>query len=358
LYAAVGRANIIIARVPGVPGLTTADRDQIVGQAHLIRGLTYHNLVKFWGEPAGMGVPLVLQPPADVPSASQVTRASTADVYTQILADLQQAESLLVAAGEPTDATGRVGIVRAIRARVFLYQGNYAAAEAEAESVAVMGYELAPTYADLFGVDPTGEDVFRLDFDPVDFNYLGYYYRHSEEGGRREITPTDTLAKAYDPAYDPTAAVVNYNPVDERGIHNISFYDTLDVTSIYGSKWATGVGSDDLHVIRFAEVLLIQAEAEARQAKLAEAEATLTPLRTRAGLGAAGLDTMSQANAIAAVLRERRLELAYEGDRWPDLVRTGLAVTVLGIPPYQQLYPIPRNERDVTNPPLPQNPGY
>jgi len=363
LYITVGRANIILQRVPGVPGLDPAERDQMLGEAHFVRALTYHNLVKLWGEPTGMGVPVVLVPPVDIPSASQVTRATTAEVYTQILVDLQQAESLMTVGGAPADAKrGSIGGVRAIRARVLLYQGNYAAAEAEAESVATMGYALEPVYGSLFAPagGETDEDVFRLDFDPVDFNFLGYYYRHSEAGGRREVTPRESLAVAYDPTYvvgDPTS----YNPVDRRGQRNVAFYDPTDATSIYGAKWLTGIGAEDLHVIRLAEVLLIQAEAEARQNKLLEAEATLTPVRLRAGLAAARVDLMTQAAAISTILNERRLELAYEGDRWPDLVRTGLAVARLGLPParaFQVLYPIPLNERDVTTPPLPQNPGY
>ena len=67
---------------------------------------------------------------------------------------------------------------------------------------------------------------------------------------------------------------------------------------------------------------------------------------------------MTQANAINAILNERRLELAMEGDRWPDLVRTGRVQTVLpGVAAFQTLYPIPLNELDVA-PGLVQNPGY
>jgi hypothetical protein len=65
----------------------------------------------------------------------------------------------------------------------------------------------------------------------------------------------------------------------------------------------------------------------------------------------------SQDDVLAAIDHERRLELAFEGDRWPDLVRTGRAVPVLGIPAFQTLFPIPQSERDVA-PGLTQNPGY
>lgn len=357
LYRAIGRANIVIQKVPDVAGLTASERDDLLGQAYFVRALSYHNLVKFWGDTAasGMGVPLVLIPPQDISEAGLATRATTGAVYTQILSDLTEAQNLL---GSSTDEH-RVTLmaVRAIRARVYLYQKNYAGAETEAQAVAAGGFSLAPQYGDLFTPDgdDTPEDIFRLSFDEVDYSWEGYYYLPYEVQGRGEIAPSVTLIRAYAPGFNgsPASFVTN----DERGQRNISFVDPSDGTTKYGSKWVTGIGAEDIHVIRLAEVLLIQAEAEARQNKLAEAEATLTPVRARAGLPAAGLNGMTQANAILAILQERRLELAMEGDRWPDLVRTGRAVSVLGIAAFRTLFPIPLNELDVA-PGLVQNTGY
>lgn len=358
LYRVVGRANIIIARVPGVPGLAADERDQILAEARFARALTFHNLVKFWGEqaPTGMGVPIPLVPASDIPSASQITRATTGQVYTQILADLAAAESLMtLSGGGATTHQATIGAVRAIRARVFLYQANYAAAETEAEAVMALGYTLAPNYADLFTQDgqDTPEDIFVLSFTPVDFQLLGYYYRaKGAAGGRREIGPTLTLLQQYDPAATGTPAT--YNPTDLRGQRNVSYQGT----TVYGSKWPTGIGGEDHHVIRFAEVLLIKAEAEARQNKLAEADSAVDSIRVRAGLAPVDLVAMGQAGAIAEIIQQRRLELVYEGDRWPDLIRTGLIATVFpAMPAFQRLYPIPLNELDVA-PGLVQNPGY
>jgi hypothetical protein len=359
LYKAVGRANIVLGKVPDVVGLDPVERDDLLGQAHFIRALTYHNLVKFWGDTAasGLGVPLVLVQPQDISEAGLATRATTGEVYAQILSDLGEAEALLDPGAEDTHRA-TVMAVHALRARVYLYQKNYVGAETEAQ--AVTGFSLAPQYGDLFTPegDDTPEDVFRLHFDAVDYSWEGYYYRHDEAsfGGRREIAPAFSLIKAYDTAY--TGVPTTYNPTDLRGQWNIAFVDPTDGESVYGSKWPTGIGAENIQVFRFAEVLLIQAESEARQSKLVEAEATLTPIRTRAGLPAAGLDTMSQANAINAILNERRLELAMEGDRWPDLVRTGRVQTFMStVAAFQMLYPIPLNELDVA-PGLVQNPGY
>ncbi len=361
LYRVVGRANVLIARVPGVTALDPAERDQILGEAYFTRGLTFHNLVKLWGEQSasGLGVPIPLTPVADIPSASQITRATTGAVYTQILRDLFVAESLMtIGSGGAGTHQANIGAIRAIRARVYLYQQNWAAAETEAQAVAAMGYSLAPNYADLFTQDgqDTPEDIFVLDFTPVDFQLLGYYYRaKGAAGGRREIGPTTVLIQQYAPGYTGTPA--SFVTSDLRGQHDISFQAGTPPT-VYGSKWPTGIGGEDFHIIRFAEVLLTQAEAEAQQGKLTEAQVEVNAVRARAGLGPLDLVALGQPAAINAILQERRLELAFEGQRWPDLVRTGRAVAVMAIPAFQQLYPIPLNEIDVTSPPLQQNPGY
>lgn len=360
-YRVVGRANIILARVPGVPGLTTEERDQILAEAHFARALTFHNQVKFWGDTAGagLGIPLPIAPPVDIPTASQITRSTTAQTYAQILTDLAAAESLMtLSGGGGSTHRATIGAVRALRARVFLYQRNYTGAETEAEAVVGMGYALASDYADLFTADgqATPEDIFVLTFTAVDFQLLGYYYRaKGVPGGRREVGPTNTLLQQYDPGY--TGTPPSYNPVDLRGVHNIAFTDTVTPFFVYGSKWPTGIGGEDHHVIRFAEVLLIKAEAEARQGKLAEADSAVDAIRVRAGLAPVDLVAMGQAGALIEISQQRRLELAFEGDRFPDLVRRGDAVATLGLAPFQQRYPIPLNELDVA-PGLVQNPGY
>ncbi len=359
MYAVVGRTNVLIARVPTLVSTDPAwpaERDEIMGEAYFARALTFHNVQTLWGEqaPSGLGVPIPLVPVSDIPSASQVTRATTGEVYTQILSDLAKAESLMTVSGATPDAThGNIGAVRAIRSRVYLFQQNWAGAEAEAESVAVRGYALDADYGAMLNDGYSSEAIFVLDFTAVDFQLLGYYYRaKGAAGGRREIGPTNTFIQQYSPGF------VSGNPAtfvttDLRGQHDIKFQGT----TVFGGKWETGIGGEDYHVIRFAEVLLNEAEAEAQQGKLVEAEASLLPIRTRAGLAAARVDTMTQANAISTILQERRLELAFEGHRWPDLVRTGRAVAVLGIPAFQQLYPIPLQELDVA-PGMVQNTGY
>jgi hypothetical protein len=267
-YRVIGRANIVIEKVPNVQGLDPAERDDLLAQAYFIRALSFHNLVKLWGDTAasGLGVPLVLIPPSDISEASQATRATSGEVYAQILSDLGDAQTRIGSSTDPHRVT-LMGI-HALRARVYLYQKNYAGAETEAETVAGGGFSLASAYGDLFTAegDDTPEDIFRLHFDAVDYCWEGYYYLPYEVQGRGEIEPSVDLILAYSPGFNGSPAT--FVTTDERGMWNITFFDPLNGASVYGSKWRTGIGAEDIHVFRFAEVLLIQAEAEARQNKL------------------------------------------------------------------------------------------
>ena len=337
IYRAISRVNLILDKVPDVPGLTDAERNQILGEAHFLRALHYHNLVKFWGD-----VPMPLHAVSNPDEAAAYTRAPTADVYTQILADLDEAQAKMGTAN--TTLTASLGAVQAIRSRVLLYKGDWQGTIDAARLVYARGYALAPTYASLFTADGTAttEDIFRVHFTAQEFNELGYYYRFS---GRWETAPTANLYSSY-----------------ETGDARFSYSVRKSGSDYESRKFPTTVGAEDLHVIRLAEVILNKAEAHARLAQLDSAVKEYNKVRVRAGLTphTLGVQVTTQAQVLAAIWKERRAELALEGDRFPDLVRTGQAATVLGLPAdrlYQLRYPIPASERTVA-PGLTQNPGY
>jgi hypothetical protein len=172
-------------------------------------------------------------------------------------------------------------------------------------------------------------------------------------GGRYEVAPTQGpggILDAFDPASGGDSA--NYNPTDARGVWSVR----VD-SKTWASKFRNPSGDEDVHVIRLAEVILIRAEALAHLNRLPEAVAEYNRLRVRAGLAPDPVVGLTQAGVLAAIARERRLELAFEGDRWPDLVRVGEAVTLLGLTAQQTLLPIPQNDID-TAPGITQNPGY
>lgn len=348
MYRTIGRANEIIARVPGIAQLSASERDDMLGQAYAVRALTYHNLIKVWQPVGGAeGVPIRLTPPASITEASSVTRSTAAQVYTQILADLAQARTL-ISNTNPSRATR--GFVRALYARVYQYQGNWAAARDSAAAV-LPSYSLAPTFAALF--TPSGtrtpEDIFRVAFTEQESMNLGFYYLTRGLGGRREQAPTLNLFNSF-----------------EAGDARLATTVARSGSTRYSLKYPTPVGAEDFHIIRLAEVILIKAEAHARLNELVQAVTEYNKVRVRAGLAphVLGVDVVTQADVIAAVLRERRSELALEGDRWPDLRRLGTVNAVMAahiapraFPSFQATYPIPQNELDVA-PGLVQNPGY
>lgn len=337
IYEGINRTNIILEQVPAIEGIDADERDQILGEAYMLRGLHHHNLVRHWGE-----VPIMTATVNSVEEASQVTRAPVADVYAQILADLEQAESLM--SDDDQTTRGSVGAAEALQARVHLYLGNWAQAEAKADEVLARGYTLADDFSDLFEPDgaPTPEDVFRVIFTPQDYNNVGYYYLGNEFGGRGELALEADIIAAFEPG-------------DERAAWSLGGTDEEDSAT----KYSTTAGAEDVHVIRLAEVILIRAEALARQGELEEAVDAYNEVRERAGLAphVFGVDVTTQQEVLDAIWQERWVELAFEGDRFSDLVRQGRAVDVLGIPQFRTLWPIPQSERDVA-PNLTQNDGY
>lgn len=364
VYRTIGRANTLIARVPGVTRMDAAERSGIGGEAYAIRALAYFDLLKDWGTTADKdggpgGVPIRVTPPATVRDIGTVVRADTTAVFAQILADLANAQSRITNTS-PSRAT--VGFVRALRAKVLLYRRNYSQARDEAAAVLGLGYSLAPTFQALFTPDGTrtSEDILRLEFTDQDAMNLGFFYLTRGLGGRREVAPTADLRNSF-----------------EGGASDLRRDVTIGLsgTTRYGKKWPTPVGAEDFHVMRLAEVILIKAEAHAQLGELALAVAEYNKVRVRAGLPAHALGVTNigtaavpnvldtQAEVLAAVYRERRSELALEGDRFPDLVRRGVAASVISLQtgrpfaPSQARYPIPQGEIDVMSS-IKQNPGY
>lgn len=337
IYISIGRANTLIAKVPGVTQLSEDERKDIMGQAHLIRALDYHNLVKLFGP-----VPIRLTPPASLSELASTERATSAQVYTQILADINQATQLMSNDSRTVEASDVAA--DALKSRVLLYMENWAGTVAAANAVIAAGLELAPNFSSLFSpTAETPEDIWRVAFTATDYNLSGYYYLAKALGGRYELAPTASLQNAYESGDARLAWTIQRDSRNRR----------------YGAKWRSAEGAEDLHIIRFAEVLLNKAEAQVMLGDLSGAVSTYNMLRERAGLAphTLGVEVTTAIQVRDAVWLERRRELAFEGDRWADLVRTKRAMTVLNIPAFRTLFPIPQREIDVA-PKLVQNAGY
>lgn len=359
IYGAIKRVNTLLVRVPLIDALDPVERDQILGEAHFLRALHYHNLVKHYG-----GVPLRLEPVTDPDQVEALPRATVEQVYTQIIDDLTQAEALMTNETSPSTHAS-LGAAKALLARVYLFHGDYGLAIAKAHEVDLLGYELAPNYASLFNNDAveTPENILKLTFTEqvVQANLFGYYWLSDQldvGAGRFEMGPTQSLIDAYDTLSTDTRLAWNLKP-DPTGE---GWIEATQGGGSYGTKFPSPKGAEDYHVIRYAEVILIKAEAFARNNQLDSAVANLNLIRDRANLstftpGAAEVDT--QAEVLALVSSERRKEFAEEGDRFTDLARDPAnAVIVLGLAnPNRLLFPIPQSEIDVA-PEIVQNPGY
>ena len=345
LYRQIDRDNVILERVPQIASIPSDESDEILGEAYFLRALSYHNLVKYWGD-----VPMPLKPAATAAEAATYSRTPVAQVYTQILSDLDNAGKLVTATSDTRRAT--VDAVTALRARVLFYRGSltnssadFAAALAAVNTVLAGRDALTVPYEDLFTAtgENTSEDIFRVAFTPSQENDLGYYFL---QAGRHEARVTSNLYNAYE-------AGDLRKPVTTTPRSSGS-------STYQGNKYPTTTGTEHPHVIRLAELVLIKAEVLARQNDLAGAVTEYNKVRVRAGLKphVLGVDVTTQSDVMAAILKERRLELALEGDRWPDLVRLGLAGTVKTLTdPGYSLFPIPAHDINA-NGNLTQNPAY
>jgi hypothetical protein len=349
IYSSVNRANLIIDKVPTVSAIPEPTRSDVMGQAYFVRALGFHNLVKYWGP-----VPIPTKVTTGPDESKAYVRTPVNDVYTQVLKDLDSAQALTRNTANTRYATPVAA--RALRARVLFYraglpgnansQADYQAALDAANLVLAGRDTLVVPYASLFSAagNNTTEDIFRISFNATETNGLSNYYLSV---GRAEVAPSANLDAAY-PAGDlRKAASVAPSGVTSRPLN--------------GVKWSARPGTEHVHVIRLAEVVLIKAEALARLNRLPEAVAQYNKVRVRAGLAphTFGNQVTTQAAVISQIELERRLELALEGDRWADLIRLGRAIQVKGIQdrPGQVLFPIPL--RDVrVSPQLTQNPGY
>ncbi len=336
LYFVVNIANTLIEDVPGIDNMEPGMIDRMTGEAYFVRALCYFTLVKSWG-----GVPLQTTPVRDSKDVEAKARSSADQVYDQIESDLDAAITQL----GTFSVNGRANIwaARALKSRVHLYQGEYQQAHDLADQVIKDSpYTLASDYMSIFDYENpySPESIFEVDFTEQDGNSLAFWYFQDDLGGRYEYGVNPSLVNAYEDDDSRQEAVFYYSETD-----NYMVYKYRDV----------GSGSDNVMVIRLAEMYLNRAEALLNGATgTSTALDDVNTIRDRAGLA-----DLAGPVTLDIILDERRKEFAFEGHRWFDLTRTDQAIEVLPnvASSDQYLWPIPQGERDV-NPNLAQNPGY
>lgn len=339
-YEVINVANNVLSAIDVV---IEADQERVEGEAKFIRGSIYFELIKLYaktyqdGSPASNpGVPIVLEPTRGVTEGP--ARNTVEEVYTQIIADLTDAEGLLP---ESNGFFANKYAAAAMLSRVYLMQGNYAAARDAADRVISSDeFELVDYYPDEFPypgqvrVDNTSEDIYAQQVsDQNGTNSLNQFYASSADGGRGDIQIENQHLDLYEED-------------DER---LDLFFD--DDGSIRTGKFSNVFGN--IKIIRLAEMYLTRAEANFRLGTSVGATALedINTIRNRVGL--ADLTALT----LDDILKERYLELAFEGQFLHDIKRTQGSVGNLPWNSPKLVYPIPQREL-IVNPNLVQNEGY
>ncbi|GGB25436.1 RagB/SusD family nutrient uptake outer membrane protein [Puia dinghuensis] len=346
-YQSINTANNAIAGITGSQ-FSTSYKNQLLGECKFWRAYAYFNLVNYFG-----GVPLVLG--ATIATNATLPRSSTDAVYTQIVTDLKDAENLL-STTYPSAEKARVNkyAVSALLARVYLYQKNWTAAEAEATTVISSGsYSLEPNLNNVF-IKTSNETIWQM-VSNVSAGITGVTamgINWIPSGTTPAFVLYDTLAKTFE-------------ATDQRKVNWTKSLSYNGTTFYYPYKYKIRINSvsgNEYNVMfRLAEQYLIRSEARAMQNNITGAQSDLNMVRSRAGLG--NTTAATQAGLLTALEKERWVELFTEmSDRWFNLKRTGRIDAVLSLTkpqwqPFQALYPIPISEI-TANPYLTQNPGY
>lgn len=365
IYPHIYTCNAAIAGIEKSETLSFGVKNQLIGEAKFLRAFFYFYLTNFYGD-----VPLLLS--TDYKKNSVLDRAPKSLIYSQIVTDLKDAQSLLkdvYVGGDVLAATNeRVRpnkwSATAMLARVYLYQQDWSNAEKEASNV-IQNVNLYDTVklSNVF-LKNSKEAIWQLQ--PVTTS------PKNTQDARLFIIPS-TGPNVNNPLYISPRLLNSFETGDKRISNWLGKYtDTApnpDVNYYYSYKYKindpAAPVSEYYTVLRLAEQYLIRAEARARIDKLAEARVDLNVIRTRAGLS--NSNSTDKAVLINEITHERQVELFTEwGHRWLDLKRTETVNGVMSaVAPLKggawssnwQLYPIPLLDLQ-RNPNLSQNPGY
>lgn len=365
-YKTIGRASQTIEIANTFEGQTAVPGARVIGEAKFLRALNYFWLVRSFG-----AIP--------IQEISLVERAPVEEVYEYIEQDLLDAIDALPLKSEYANTElGRAtkGAAQGLLAKVYLYQEKWQEAADMANTVITSNqYSLDPNYANVWRV--TGENgpgsLFEIQArgEIPQHGVQQYSQVQGARGGDNGWgwgfnTPSQNLEDAFNEAgddirRDATIIFAGETLFDGRvvdaGVENPRYSEKAYSSANAGQS----DGDKNIRVLRYAEVLLIRAEA---LNELGQSSAALTPLnlvRTRVKLPA--ITATDQAEVRQAIWTERRLELAMEHDRWFDLVRTGQAEAAMAadgktfITGKHELFPIPNNQL-VQTPEMVQNPGY
>lgn len=366
-YRGIERANVILDRLDTFDGEESFE-NEIRGEALFVRSLLYYNLATTFGR---IQLKLEPTPTSDPGSSAQqgIQVGSPNEVYTQIAADLEEAQGLLPASRQDEVYRATSGAANALLGKVYLTLGQAGDAQTALERVVSSGnYELLPDYADLWGLEnennaesifevqystanPNESSSFTNTFAPADYTIPGVGPLTGE--GQAENRPTESMENAYEADDERFAVSMGTEYTDANSGETI---EERFIRKFESQPFADGQAGNNWPVLRYADVVLMLAEA------VGGSDGTGTASDGRSGWdlindvrNRAGLADVTQDNFYERLLQERRVELAFENHRWADLKRFdaqyGISLSSAfeegTVTPDRQLFPIPQREVDV-----------
>ena len=388
-YCGIARCNFLLE--PKENEIDFSSKSTILAEAKFLRAFYYFELVKFFGD-----IPLVIDERLGVQQIQQLERTPASEVYSQIEKDLNDAIAILSYKSESTHSgiKGRVdkGAALGLLGKVYLYQENWSAASQTFNTLINSGnYALASDYNTMFlkENENNSETIFDVEYSDqeggsygcliclegnltVGYQGIRQYDGPSYGDGNSYNLPTQDLFNSFE-NYDPRREATCLN-IDDF-IANNSVGTTYGIgagghTGFYNHKYMksrdemlNGIPDNDLtsgvnyRVIRYADILLMAAEALNQSGDDVTALTYLNLVRSRVGLFQ---KTSSGTVLYEDILKERRSELSCEGHRFFDLVRTGKAAIEITnfVRGKHELFPIPQDEIDLAGGNWSQNPGY
>lgn len=370
LYLSIRNANIIIKNVPNAKSLSENAKSQYIGEAKFLRAFDYFQLVRNWG-----AIPL-----RDEQNMSEINvpRSAVGDVYSLMISDLNAAESSL---GETVSVAGHPSkwAAKTVLADVYFYKGEYDKAAAKAKEViqsnaySLVEISSANDFEKLYGADVTSssEEIFYMKFN---LNYPLSYALYLHGVGKAYINQDGYYALYSNKNF---TQIKNWDDKDLRKAYNWYEYSGFDAGTVLCKKFSDKTGTqprNDFPVYRYADLLLIYAEATCRAAgqPTAEGVEALNMVHRRAygypSTQASPVDfnigSYNKDSFIDLCMQERGYETVGEGKRWLDLKRSGKAAEIIKanmgktISESHYLWPIPVSELNYNSAITDQNLGY
>lgn len=377
-YQNINLANQVITNIPAIE-MDENLKARFIAEAKFLRALSYFRLVRAYGD-----VPLRISIPKDA-SEYNVPRAAKDQVYAQIEQDLTDAATVLPQNYPATDL-GRAtkGAALGLHAKVALYQKKWNDVLSLTNQVMGMGYSLFPDYEKQFRTENenNSESVFEIQAELLPGNGPASNSQYSQVQGVAGVpgggwgfnVPSTALAAAYEPN-DPRrdATIIFRGEITPQR-------DTIPTTvpnPMYNQKSYVPFrlrvsnfnegAQQNIRVLRYADILLMNAEAANELGDAGRALTSLNLVRARAR-GNNPLSVLppvtatDQATLRNAIYKERQVELAMENDRYFDVIRQGRGLEVFGPKGWKanknEVWPVPQQEIDLSGGLLTQNPGY